>query len=238
MHSIYKRKDSDDLVTLETFDQLEGDDKDIFDFILRLAFTATVNSKQVFSCSEKESEGDDNKLGLIVVDRDYVRYGLDEIYTFLHLTFQEYLAACYVARLSVEFQKQIIQSHGKKKHLAVVWKFYCGMTIFSDKALDNFKLLLSQTESNTLLHLQCAHESQQKCTCTHVVQSKNGEIKLEKESLNPVDCTALGYVLINSDVPVKTMTAMSCHMGPESFAALVKESGTHSLLIEFLRLVF
>ena len=31
---------------------------------------------------------------------------------------------------------------------------------------------------------------------------------------------------------------MSCHMGPESFAALVKESGTHSLPIEFLRLVF
>ena len=191
-----------------------------------------MNSKQVFSRSEKEirellsmhsskSEGDDNKLGLIVVDRDYVRYGLDEIYTFLHLTFQEYLAACYVARLSVEFQKQIIQDHGKKKHLAVVWKFYCGMTIFSDKALDNFKLLLSQTESNTLLHLQCAHESQQKCTCTHVVQSKNREIKLEKESLNSADCTALGYVLINSEVPVKAITAISCHMGPESFLSLI-----------------
>ena len=61
---------------------------------------------------------------------------------------------------------------------------------------------------------------------------------MEKESLNPADCTALGYVLINSDVPVKAITAISCHMGPESFAALVKESGTHSLPVESLRLVF
>ena len=107
VRSIYKRReaDADELIVLQSFEELEGEDKNTFELILQLAFKATINSRQVFSRSEKEikelisghRDTNDSKLGLIVVDRDYVKYGLDEIYTFLHLTFQEFLAGCHVA---------------------------------------------------------------------------------------------------------------------------------------------
>ena len=250
LRSLCKRKGSDELVVLRSFADLEGDDAHIFELIMKLAFTATVKSKQVFSRSEKEikqiisstqsSEANDSKLGLLVVDRDYLFSGMDEIYTFLHLTYQEFLAACYVASLNPSKQREIIEQYSNKKHLAVVWKFYCGMTgskLTLEEEMINFQLLMSQTASNDLLHIHCAHESQQKCVCTYVVQSNNAEIKVNKESLNAADCTALSYVLVNSEVPAKVVNLTSCHIGPEGFTAFVKGCGNHSLPLESLRLL-
>ena len=250
LRSLCKRKGSDELVVLRSFDDLEGDDAHIFELIKKLAFTATVKSKQVFLRSEKEinqiisstqnSEANDSKLGILIVDRDYLLSGIDEIYTFLHLTYQEFLAACYVASINPSKQREIIEQYSKKKHLAVVWKFYCGMTgskFTLEEEMINFRLLMSQTASNDLLHIHCAHESQQKCVCTHVVKSNNAEIKVNKESLNAADCMALSYVLVNSEVPAKGVELTSCHLGPESFTAFVKGCDGQPLPLQSLRLV-
>ena len=249
VRSLCKREDSGDaeLVNLKSFDDLEGDDVIVFEFILQLAFTATVKSKQVFLRSDEEmkklfsstqcNHASENKLGLLLVDRHNTITGKDEMYTFLHLTFQEYLAACYVARLDPSKQKEIIEKYSKKKHLAVVWKFYCGMTgskFTNEDEMKNFELLMNQSALN---NLRCAHESQQKCICTCVVQSSNAEIKLNKESLNAADCTALSYVLVNSEVSAKVVEITSCHLGPESFTAFVKGCDGQPLPLQSLRFV-
>ena len=250
LRSIRKRDDmevdDDEEFSLTSFDDLQQEDKLIFDLILELAYQSTVvDPKQVFSADEvrkftsrqsNNTASDGNSLGLVIVDKYFVRYGLKEIYTFLHLTFQEFLSACHIARLSSQDQMNIISKYGGDKKLGVVWKFYCGMTQFSDEQkMHNFEQLYEKCKADVLLHLHCAHESQQDSLCTHIVKSYDSTIVLDKQSLNPADFTALGYVLTHSIVPTTELAITSCHIGPEGLSALVKAINNSSLSLRILR---
>ena len=233
------------------FDQLSLEDQTVFNIVLQFAFTSTVESQQVFSLEDlrkyipekSPSCGDDEStLGLIVVDRYFVKYGLNEIYSFIHLTLQEYLSSVYISRQSDEEQKRIISSHGSDRRLAEVWKFYCGIGKCSR---ENFELLLSKTKTtikkyqnqSMLLHLHCCYESQQEWTCTQVVNAYDSCIKLSKQSLTPSDMTALGYVMSHSETPLKKLVVSSCYVGPEGLTALAMELTEKLPELEVLRYI-
>ena len=227
LRSIRKRNDTemetdDEEFYLSSFDDLKPEDRDILDCILKFAYEATVvNPQQVFS-AEEVKKFNDNLLGLVVFDKQFARYGLKEIYTFLHLTFQEFLSACHIVQLDSQAQKEIILKYGSNKNLGVVWKFYCGMTQFSGEKMHNFEQLVEKTKSEVLLHLRCAHESQQDVLSTHIINSYDSKIVLNSSSLNPADFTALGYVLTHSSVPATELSITSCNIGPEGLSALEK----------------
>ena len=262
IRSFKKRSaDPDAPFIMNDFDDLLPEDKRVFDLILKLAFNATVSSKQVFTLTEVKQQiseqlpstnpgNDENSLGLIVIDRYFVKYGLDEIYTFLHLTFQEFLAACFVVNQSDLDQTNLLKIHGSKENLAEVWKFYCGSGKCSS---ENFQLLLDKTKhskidhgkkkkdtciSSLLLHLHCAYESQQEEKCHQIMEIHDSSIVLDNRSLNPVDMTALGYVIVTSKASVKEVAITSCHLGPESLAAFAAVVGDQTLAIDNLKYVF
>ena len=231
LRSIRKRQGG--MIKMIAFDQLPRGDKVIFDKVCKLAFNATVESKQVFTSNDvktilidaDDTNSDVSSLGLVVVDRYFMRYGLDETYTFLHLTFQEYLAAVHIASLSESQQRDIIKANHDKRHLSVVWRFLCGMMDFnSASSMDNFKCLIGANE-HKLFQVQCCYESQHSLPCTCVISAFCGHVEFNGNNLSPSDCVAIGYTIKNSVYhQTVNLSFVECNFSFEGIVAFLEVS--------------
>ena len=205
---------------------LTGEEQLCFKEICQLAFEKTLSSKQVLDQDEASSyfqvkRGIDSSLGLITIDRTAGLYGYKDIYTFMHLTFQEYLAAYHISTLSDEEQLKLIQEHGDKNHMLVVWKFYCGLVKI--KAFENkFKSILHKSEGNILFHIQCAYETQQKIACAQLLKAIHYHFQLADKYLSTPDFTAIGYVTNTTVIPTK-LSLLNCNINVEAIDALLSE---------------
>ena len=160
-------------------------------------------------------------------------YGFKDLYTFLHLTFQEYLAAHHISTLSDEEQDKLIEEHGHKNHMLAVWKFYCGLVKFG---IENtrFKSILQSTFGKHLFHIQCAYESQQQLTCTQLLKSEKYRIQLVDKYLTTPDFTAMGYIMNKSVLPV-TLSLKNCKINIEAIdAMLLQMTGETRCLLQTL----
>ena len=178
--------------TVLSLEHLDKKEKDIVFQICKLAFEMTRSSKQVI---QQEADTIDESLGLITVDWKATICGFQNMYSFCHLTFQEFLSAYHISRLEVKEQLAIIQSCGPMKHMYMVFKFYCGLVKFEEDC-DMFKKLLEVAEFETLHKLHCCFESQQATTCDFVADK--GIIVVDESFRTPSDYTCLGYVVVNA----------------------------------------
>ena len=196
--------------------------------ICKIAFEKTVASKQVLSKSEMHNifgnfSSENEYMGFITVDSMATMCGFENIYTFLHLTLQEYLAAYHISKLEEEKQLEIIDNYGQKKHLGVVWKFYCGLVSFSRQEQKLSKLMSVRDD---LFNVHFAFESQQFIPCSCVVKaSECGSLTFNNHFLTPSDLTAIGYVIKNSDFPVDKIVLNRCILGQEGVDAFLDEAG-------------
>ena len=203
--------------------------------ICKLAFEKTKISKQVMKHSEvkdflKDVGSSSKSLGLINVDCISTISGFQDLYTFLHLTFQEYLAAYHISQLEEKEQTEVIKTYGKKKHMQVVWKFYCGLDVNLPKFEELMKL--SQSQDDDLFQVQCAFESQQSIICDSVIQSgEEGSLTLKNRIMTPSDLTSIGFVISNASYPVKKLVLNRCKIGEEEMDAFLKEAGDKVLSI-------
>ena len=225
-------------ISLMSFADLSDRDRVIFDKICELAFTATVKSKQVFTANDVKSlstctTDDQGTLGLVVIDHCFTRYGLDDTYTFLHLTFQEYLAAVHIAGLTKSEQIELIRNHRKDKQLSVVWKFLCGMIDFRGAgAMDMFKSLLETSAAkDKLFQIQCCHESQNSVPCKYVISASKGQLKFKSSNLTPSDCAAIGYACHKSDDELVKLVFNDCNFSREGAVSLLQKVDDHPVSI-------
>ena len=227
---------------LQSPDDLPEMERGIFFQICKLAFEKTVSSKQVMKRSEikhffKDVSCGKESLGLITVDCIAAKFGFQDLYTFLHLTFQEYLAAYHITKLGEEEQTKIIEKYGKKKHMRVVWKFYCGLIDFENDTKKFEKLVKCSESPDDLFHIQCAFESQKSIVCDSVIWSgEEGSLTLKSHFLTPSDLTAIGFVVSTASEshPVKKLVLNRCTLGEEGISAFFQEAGDRVMSIHIL----
>ena len=192
-----------------------------------------MHQDEVKSLFKSDKDGDIS-LGLITVDRTVSLYGFKDVYTFLHLTFQEYLAAHHIFTLSDEEQDKLIREYGPEKHMLAVWKFYCGLATFMNNK--RFKALLQNTAGRNLFHIQCAYESQLPLTCAQLLKNTGYHIEIADKCLTTPDFTAIGYVINNSIFPI-TLSLTKCRINIEVIdPMLLQMKDRKRLLLQNLQL--
>ena len=96
-----------------------------------------------------------------------------------------------------------------------MWKFYCGLVAVRPS-------FLHKTKGNTLFHIQCAYESQEKIACKHVLKAIEYHISLANITLTTPDFTAIGYIS-NTSVQQRpiTLTLMQCNIDSDAVEAML-----------------
>ena len=212
-------------IYIKSIESLPPSERESYLKICKLAFEMTVSSKQVMLHDDVDNFFDIHKdkdcLGLITVDRAALRYGMQELYTFLHLTFQEFLAAYHISHLEEEDQARLINEYGSVKQMQAVWKFYCGLVRFDEN--NKFATLLDQAQYGTLYKVQCSLESQQPCTCNSIVE--DGGLSFKDTFLTPSDFNAIAFVASNATQgTIDTLVFDGCTLVEEGISILVKKA--------------
>ena len=212
---------------LTSFDKLPCEERIHFDKICKFAFMATVHSRQVFERSELLDKAG---LGLLIIDCYFAKFGFNETYTFVHLSFQEYLTAIFIAGLREAEQKAIVTTLRSQSHFSVTWHFLFGILDYSkESTVDLFKLILDGTYDDHLLHIQCAYESQH-CSasaCTDVLRFHN--YNLEFVNISSYDLTCIIYILKTAEYTTIKLTFSVCDFSTDEVVALLKGIGDHQL---------
>ena len=191
---------------LESLQGLTGDTKKHFDDLCFLAFRMTINSKQIVIPQEisvqlsKGSLPEDMKyLGLVTISATAKVSGFHSSYTFLHLTFQEFLAAVYISSLDTAEQMRVIEEYSNSA-MSTVWTFYCGLVDFRNGVERLHKLLCAGLYDKEFMHF--AFESQQPAVCDEVVKHTRGEFCSDMFGETLSDLSAIGYVLSATSQPI------------------------------------
>ena len=231
------RRDDENSTQPTSLHNLDAGVQERFDRICQLAFEMTSSSKQVFLRNDSNlqltdgSGSDGPSLGLVTVDSTAKLYKYNDLYAFLHLTFQEYLAAFHIFQLDGNNQLSIVEKHRNKAEMLVVWKFYCGMIDFQDKKnRSQLQIIFMSKKVDNLYRVHCAFESQEPEVCDAVLDyEERGSLSFRNNYFTPSDYNAISYVISAASYPTTKLKFYSCRLDEDGVRHLLKAVNTDGL---------
>ncbi len=215
------KKESEEDVPFSTLKDLSGATKVLLDNICKLAFDMTVNVKQVVYQKDIKLPGgkmnDDDSFGLVTIDSSAKLFNVENFYTYLHLTFQEYLTAVYIAQLDKDTQLNIIQSYKNRADFFMVWRFFCGSVDFEIVA-EHFEQILFSDGMDMLNKVQCAFESQRSDLCKAILRANS--ISFSENVFTPSDFYAISHVVLLSDTSLSKLVFHECTLNEEGISIM------------------
>ena len=232
LRSLYRQSSKENLYLKSIF-SLPGVEQRLLRSICTLAFEKTLSSMQVLEQADVdifcEQINTNSCLGLLTVDRKATICGFQNMYTFCHLTFQEFLTACHIFLSPEDKQLALIEICKEKQHMAVVMKFFCGLADFESDNAALFKSIINSRHLNNLAKIQCSFESKQPITCQHV--AKNNTLNITENFLTTRDWSSIGFVIANaSHYPVKSLHLNYSAITEEGTKALTKSIKSNNLI--------
>ena len=224
-------------IELRDLESLPTPEISMFQIISKLAYTTVIASKasitqeELRPMCEESSIASLANLGILVVDENEEECGASHVFTFVHLTHQEFLAAYYASRLPSGEQLKAISEDIVQPHMGVVLKFFCGITKLRnpDHWAAIMDILLTYKDGRkkpiTLRALHCVFESQNGQRCRELFSKADGKLEIVNDTLTLLDYSVIGYCLESARNTVRSIE-LWCQLTAEGLDIITKQLTT------------
>ena len=241
LRNVQRARMQENILGLPNFDALPTDLQESWWLLCEFAYHALKTDQIVFSEEEladftpKRLAFNKNVLcfGLLQSAESIMDIGRGLSFNFLHLTFQEYLAALHLAKELVDGQSsnskvnqrtiefKMFQSYDVQERFAIVWRFFFGIyfNVLACNDCAPIKPHLSYIRNN-LVHCHCAFEARNADIESNIIYLFRQKFKIYSPH-TAHDCAAILYVINKmQECPSVGIHFGNCHIGENQIRAL------------------